>query len=102
MLAIFSKEKKNKNGKVVFINEIELKLKGRIVFGRCPAHNALYTYINIEHFQELSERLLPFDCFENIWDMGNCCFCSSSNKIKIEDNVVGDNRLIPEGSITLF
>ena len=35
--------------------------------------------------------------------MGNCGFCgSSSNKIKIEENVVGDDRLIPEGAITLF
>ena len=35
--------------------------------------------------------------------MGNCCFHgSSSNKIKIEDNVVGDDRIIPEGAITLF
>ena len=35
--------------------------------------------------------------------MGNCCFRgSSSNKIKIENNAVGDDRLIPEGAITLF
>ena len=48
-------------------------------------------------FQEL-----PSDFFENIWDMGNCCFRGSSNKIRIEDNVVSDDRLIPEGAITLF
>ena len=34
-----------------------------------------------------------------IWE--NYCF-SSSGKVKIENNVVGDNRLIPEGKITLF
>ena len=34
--------------------------------------------------------------------MGNCYFRGSSNKIKIEGNVVGDNRLTPEGAITLF
>ena len=57
---------RKKNNKVVFINETELKPKGRIVFGRCPAHNLLYKYINIENFQERSERLLPSDFFENI------------------------------------
>ena len=31
--------------------------------------------------------------------MGNCCF---PNKIGIEDNVVGDERLIPEGEISLI
>ena len=98
----FLRKKNNKNGKVVFINETELKQKGRIVFGRCPAHNVLYTYINIGNFQERSERLLPSDVFENIWEMGNCCFRGGSNKIKIGDNVVGDDRLIPEGTITLF
>ena len=34
--------------------------------------------------------------------MGNCCFRGSSNKIRIEGNVVSDDRLIPEGAITLF
>ena len=33
--------------------------------------------------------------------MGNCCF-SSSGKVMIENYVVGDDRLIPEGKITLF
>ena len=31
--------------------------------------------------------------------MGNCCFPS---KIQIEDRVVGDERLIPEGEVSLF
>ena len=31
--------------------------------------------------------------------MGNCCF---SNKVEIEDNVVGDDRLIQEGKISLI
>ena len=34
--------------------------------------------------------------------MRNCCFCRSGVKVKIEDNVVGDDRLIPEGKISLF
>ena len=33
--------------------------------------------------------------------MENCCF-PSSGKVRIENNVVGDNRLIPESKITLF
>ena len=31
--------------------------------------------------------------------MGNCCFPS---KIQLEDKVAGDERLIPEGEISLF
>ena len=31
--------------------------------------------------------------------MGNCCF---PNRIKIKDNVVGDERLIPEDQISLI
>ena len=62
----FIRKKNNKTDKVVFINKTELKLKDRIVFGRCPAHSVLYTYNNIENFQECSERLLPSDFFENI------------------------------------
>ena len=62
----FLRKKNNKTDKVVFINETELKPKGRIVFGRCPAHKVLYTYINIENFQDRSERLLPSNFFENI------------------------------------
>ena len=31
--------------------------------------------------------------------MGNCCF---SNKVEIEDNVVGDDRLIQECKISLI
>ena len=34
--------------------------------------------------------------------MGNCCFSGGNAKVKIEDNVVGENRLIPESKITLF
>ena len=101
-ISYFVRKKNNKTDKFVFINETEFKPKGRIVSGRCPAHNALCTYIDIENFQERSERLLLSDFFENIWDMGNCCFRGSSNKIKIEDNVVGGDRLIPEDAITLF
>ena len=33
--------------------------------------------------------------------MGNCCF-PSSGKVRIGNNVVCDDRLIPEGKITLF
>ena len=33
--------------------------------------------------------------------MGNYCF-SSSGKVMIENNVVGDDSLIPEGKATLF
>ena len=36
----------NRN-KVVFINETDLKPKGKIVFGRCPAHGVLYVFIDI-------------------------------------------------------
>ena len=99
----FLRKKSNRVEKVVFINETELKPKGCIVFGRCPAHGVLYAHFNFENFQERFKRLLPSDFFENIsiWDMGNYCF-PSSGKVKIESNVVGDNRLIPEGKITLF
>ena len=34
--------------------------------------------------------------------MRNCCFSCSGVRVKIEDNVVGDDRLIPEGKISLF
>ena len=33
--------------------------------------------------------------------MGNYCF-PSSGKVRIENNVVGDDRLIPESKVTLF
>ena len=32
--------------------------------------------------------------------IGNCCFCR--NKVESEDNVTDDERLIPEGKLTLF
>ena len=99
----FLRKKSNKAEKVVFINETELKPKGYTVFGRCLIHGILYAYINFNNFQERFERLLPSDFFENInaWDMGNCRF-PSSGKVSIKNNVVGDDRLISEGKITLF
>ena len=32
--------------------------------------------------------------------MGNCCFCS--NKVELKDYVTDDERLRPEGKLTLF
>ena len=32
--------------------------------------------------------------------MGNCCFCH--NKVELKDYVTDDERLIPEGKLTLF
>ena len=99
----FLRKKSNRAEKVVFIDKTELKPKGCIIFGSCPVYGILYVYINFENFQERFESLLPSDFFENInaWDMENCCF-PSSGKVRIENNVVGDNRLIPESKITLF
>ena len=93
----FLRKKSNRAEKVVFIGKTELKPKGCIIFGSCPVHGILDAYINFENFQERFERLLPSDFFENInaWDMENCCF-PSSGKVRIENNVVGDNRLIPD------
>ena len=56
----------NRN-KVVFINETDLKPKGKIVFGRCPAHGVLYVLIDIDNFENHSERILPSDFIENIY-----------------------------------
>ena len=63
----FLGKKSNRTNKVVFTNEADLNPKGRIVFGRCPAHGMLYVYIDIENIQARSGRLLPSDFFENIW-----------------------------------
>ena len=53
--------------KVVFINETDLKPKGKIVFGRCPALGMLYVFIDIDNFESRSERILPSDFIENIY-----------------------------------
>ena len=60
----FLRKESNGTNKVVFINETDLKPKGRIVFGRCPAHGVLYVYIDIKNFQGCCEKLLPSDLFE--------------------------------------
>lgn len=62
----FLGQKSNRTNIVVFTNETDLNPKGRIVFGRCPAHGTLYVYIDIENFQARCRRLLPSDFFENI------------------------------------
>ena len=62
----FLRKKKSKTDKIVFVNKTELKPKGSIVFGRCPAHNVLYAYINLDNFQERSERLFSGEIFQNI------------------------------------
>ena len=62
----FLRKKKNKTDKIVFVNKTELKPKGSIVFGRCPAHNVFYAYINLDNFQERSERLFSGEIFQNI------------------------------------
>ena len=53
--------------KFVFINETDLKPKGKIVFERCPAHGVLYVFIDIDNFESHSERILPSDFIENIY-----------------------------------
>ena len=59
------KSNSNITNKVVFVKETNLKVKGRIVFRRCPAHCVLHVYVDIKNFQSHSERLLPSDFFEN-------------------------------------
>ena len=55
----------NRN-KVVFIYKTDLKTKGKIVFGRCPAHGVLCAFIEIDNFENRYERIPPTDFIENI------------------------------------
>ena len=56
----------NRN-EVVFINETDLKPKGKIVFERCHVHGVLYVFIDIDNFENRSKRILPSDFIENIY-----------------------------------
>ena len=62
----FLRKKVNRSNKIVFINETNLKPKGRIAFQRCPGHGVLYVVTDIKNFQTRSERLLPSDFFDYI------------------------------------
>ena len=56
----------NRN-KVVFIYKTDLKTKGKIVVGRCPAHGVLCVFIDIDNFENRYERIPPTDFIENIY-----------------------------------
>ena len=51
---------------LAFINETDLKPKGKMTFAVCRAHGVLSVVIDFENFQVRYERLLPSDFFENI------------------------------------
>ena len=46
----FLKKKFNRTNEVVFINETDLKLEGKIAFSRCAARDVLYVAIELKNF----------------------------------------------------
>ena len=53
----FFKKKFNRTNEVVFINETDLKLEGKIAFSRCAARDVLYVAIELKNFQARYQRL---------------------------------------------